>query len=380
MTRFINTLPAPSVLRQPRGIVKVNDVVVPGWIEFEVDNNAFYQADTFRCKFAISALPVDYAPAWWASQSSIFIELFIGFPEDVDNYSASDLDSFIYGQVDELIFDPVGTFIEVSGRDKTADFVDAKTYEQFVNNTASEIAEKLAARHGLTPVVTATTTKAGTYYQLENRRIPLDRSEWDLLTWLAQEEGFSVYVKGKELHFEPRIEPDADQYALRWVPAPLDGATGAPQLNAIDVVMSRNLTLAKDIVVFVRSWNVKQKKGFTVKAQASHTKKAIGKGAAEPDGAAQTYSFVKPGLTKEQAQDMANKKLAELSSHEMKISANQPGDNLLSLTTLVNLSGTGTAFDQTYYPDSVVRRLSTSTGYTMRMSAKNHSPESTVLA
>lgn len=380
MTRFVNTAPAAAGVRQPRGIVKVNGAVVPGWIEFEIDNNAFFHADTFRCRFAVSALPAEYGKAWWASQSEIFLELFIGFPPDVEAYSAADLDSFIYGQVDEVTYDPVGTFIELSGRDKTADFIDAKTYEQFVNNTASEIAELLAARHGLTPVVTNTSTKAGTYYQLENRRIPLDRSEWDLLTWLAQEEGFSVYVKGRELHFEPQVQPDADQYALKWEDQAPDSEIAAPNFNGIDIVCSRNLTLAKDIVVYVRSWNTKQKKGFTVKAQASHTKKAIGKGAEQASGAAQIYSFVKPGLTREQAQAMANAKLKELSAHEMKISASLPGDNLLSLTTLVNLSGTGTAFDQTYYPDSIVRKISFTDGYHMRLSAKNHSPESTVLA
>ena len=380
MTNFINQLPASANVRQPRGVVKVNGTVMPGWLEFEIDNNAFFHADTFRCRFAASALPAEYGPAWWASQSAIFLELFIGFPDDVEAYSAADLDSFIYGQVDEVTYDPVGTFIEVSGRDKTADFIDAKTYEQFVNHTSSMIATELAARHGLTPVVTATSTKAGTYYAQENRRIPLDRSEWDLLTWLAQEEGFSVYVKGRDLHFEPQVQPDADQYALKWVdPAP-DSDQGAPIFNGTGIVCSRNLTLARDIVVYVRSWNTKQKKGFTVKAQASHTKKAIGKGAAQAAGAAQTYSFVKPGLTREQAQAMANARLKELSAHEMKISASLPGDNLLALTTLVSLSGTGTAFDQTYYPDSITRRISFAGGYKMHLSAKNHSPESTVLA
>lgn len=380
MTAFINTITADGAVRQPRGIVKVNGTVMPGWVEFEIDNNAFFHADTFRCRFAASALPSDFGKAWWASQAAIFLELFIGFPSDVEAYSAADLDSFIYGQVDELTYDPVGTFIEVSGRDKTADFIDAKTYEQFVNNTASEIAELLAQRHGLTPVVTATSTKAGTYYQLENRRIPLDRSEWDLLTWLAQEEGFSVYVKGRELHFEPQVQPDAAQYALKWVDPALDADQASPTFNGTSIICSRNLTLAKDIVVFVRSWNTKQKKGFTVKAQASHTKKAIGKGAEQAAGAAQTYSFVKPGLTREQAQTMANAKLKELSAHEMKIAASLPGDNLLALTTLVSLSGTATAFDQTYYPDSITRRISFAGGYEMRLSAKNHSPESEVLA
>lgn len=380
MNAFVND-PAPArAARQPRGLVKVNGEVVPGWIEFEVDNNVFFHADTFRCTFAVSALPAEYGPMWWASQSTIYLELFAGFPSDADNFTAADLDSFIYGRVDEITYDPAGTTIEVTGRDLTAAFIDARTYEQFVNRTASEIAAELAARHGMYAVITHTKTKAGTYYELENRRIPFDRTEWDLLTWLAHEEGFVVYVKGQQLFFEPPPEANATRYALRWSAPTLDGAQPTPAFNGMRLTCSRNLTLANDIVVFVRSWNTKQKKGFTVKAQATHTKKAIGHGDQQAAGPAQSYSFVRPGLTKEQAQKVANAKLAELSAHEMKISAELPADNLLAMSMLIDLSGTGTAYDQTYYPDSIVRSMSVRNGYTMRLSAKNHSPESTVLA
>lgn len=380
MTTYLNDTDGRAVTRQPRGIIKVNGTVVRGWVEFEVDNNAFFHADTFRCKFATSALPDDFGPAWWASQAEIFIEIFAGFPADPQSFTANDLDSLIYGRVDELTYDPAGVFVDINGRDLTADFIDAKTYEQFQNNTASEIVSLLASRHGLTATVIHTPTKAGTYYQLENRRIPLDRTEWDLLTWLAQEEGFNVYVKGTELRFEPQTAPDARQYALRWQPATTDGARSTPTFNGIGLVCSRNLTLARDIKVIVRSWNTKQKKGFTVTAQASHVKTATSKGAQRAAGAAQTYSFVRPGLTKEQAQAFANKQLADLSAHEMKIGVSMPADNLLQLSTPVALSGTGTAFDQVYFPDSIVRKMSVSMGYIMNLSAKSHSPESTVLA
>jgi phage protein D len=378
MNQFVNNPSPASEARQPRGIVRINGAAVPGWLEFEVENNVFFHADTFRCSFAVSALPSEYGPAWWASQSTIHIELLAGFPADPENFTAADLDSFIYGRVDEITYDASGTVIEVTGRDLTAAFIDAKTYEQFVNQTASQIATTLAQRHGMTPVVTATSTKVGSYYEIENRRVPLNRSEWDLLTWLAHEEGFSVYVAGQELHFEPQAEPGAEQYALRWVSPTADG--GAPTFNGKRLVCSRNLTLANDIIVYVRSWNTMQKKGFTVKAQATHTKKAIGRGSAPAAGPEQVYSFVRPGLTKEQAQAYANQRLRELSAHEMKISAELPGDNLLTMRTLIDLSGTGTAFDQTYYPDSIVRALSVRDGYTMRVTAKNHSPESEVLA
>jgi phage protein D len=55
-----------------------------------------------------------------------------------------------------------------------------------------------------------------------------------------------------------------------------------------------------------------------------------------------------------------------------------PGDNDLDTTSLIQLSGTGTAFDQVYFPDSITRRLSFDGGYEMTIEAKNHAPDSTV--
>ncbi|MFD2271423.1 hypothetical protein ACFS07_10485 [Undibacterium arcticum] len=40
--------------------------------------------------------------------------------------------------------------------------------------------------------------------------------------------------------------------------------------------------------------------------------------------------------------------------------------------------GTGTAFDQTYYPESIVREMDLTGGYTMTIKAKNHSPQSVI--
>ena len=98
--------------------------------------------------------------------------------------------------------------VEVDGRDLTARLLDARTQETFSNQTASEIAETLAGRHGLTPNVTATSTLAGRYYEAEHDRITLGQfsratTEWDLLTYLAAREGFEAYISGQTLTFAP---------------------------------------------------------------------------------------------------------------------------------------------------------------------------------
>ena len=59
--------------------------------------------------------------------------------------------------------------------------------------------------------------------------------------------------------------------------------------------------------------------------------------------------------------------------------ARLPGDNLLTTRAQVQLIGTGTAWDQNYFPDTVTRHISFEEGYTMELRAKNHSTQSTVV-
>ena len=75
---------------------------------------------------------------------------------------------------------------------------------------------------------------------------------------------------------------------------------------------------------------------------------------------------------------MANSLLADLTRHEKVLSASLPGDNLLTTRAMVKLVGTGTDWDQVYYPDTVHRSLSMAGGYRMELRAKNHAVESTI--
>jgi hypothetical protein len=57
-----------------------------------------------------------------------------------------------------------------------------------------------------------------------------------------------------------------------------------------------------------------------------------------------------------------------------------PADNILTTENIIKVVGTGTAFDQVYFPDSIVRSFGWDSGYTMTVNAKNHGVESEVSA
>ena len=365
----VNLVPAPSEGRRPRGLVKLGGEVVHGWVSWETNNNVFSSADTFRVEFALKALPIQFDETWWAEQTTIQVEIYGGFPNYPDNYAEVDLIKLLTGNVDHIDYNPVTNTVMVQGRDLSALLIDTKTSEKFPNQTSSQIAETLAARHGLTPVVTATTTRAGTYYEIDHVALNVERSEWDLLTYLATQEQFVVYVRGSELHFEPKPSATGVPYLIQWQP-PKPGA-GSPVANLKQLKFSRDLTIAKGITVTVRSWHQQGGKAYT-KTWPTKIARGVQPGQSAP--AAQNYYFTIPNKTPDEALAIAQQKYAELIQHEMKLDAMMPADNDLDVTTVIVVEGTGTAFDQVYYPESITRFMSISDGYNMTVKAKNLSP------
>lgn len=363
----------------PRGIVKLNGEIVHGWIEFETEANNFYEADTFSLSFAIDA-PDGKPAAWFIDQTEILVELLVavfdGATPNADILEPAT--SIFYGRVDDLDYDPAEGVVELSGRDLTGKLIDTKTTGKWQNLPASEIVRIIAGKNGLTPVVTATAGKAGAYYEIDHVTLTHARSEWDLLTYLAEKTGKVVSVQGKALHFEDKPEAGASNFLIEWV-RPSD-VRAYPVGNVERLSFSKSLTLAKDVIVKVRSWNPKQKRAFTTQARATKRPGTALAQEAQPDGDAQVYSFSKPGLSKEDALVYAQQKLSEISAHELKLAFSAPGTHALDIRTLIEVRGTGTRFDTLYYPDTITRRLVPDDGgYSMEVSAKNHDPNSEVL-
>lgn len=360
----INALPVEARSRQPRGAVKLGGVIVPHET-IEVENNAYRAADTFSVDFALNALPDTYGPAWFGSQSEILCEIFIAEDAtDPDNYQPTAADSLILGQVDDITFDPLAGTIHVTGRDLTARLIDTKTSENFLNQTSSQIAQTLAARHGLTAKVKATMTRVGTYYSQNHSGLSQERSEWDLLVELAAYEDFDVYVRGETLYFQPKPTDSGERYVIQWQ----QPDSGVPESNTTQLQFDRSLTIAKGIVVTVRSWNGKNKRAFEASwPKSAKTTKPGQSGAATP----LAYHYTIAGLTQDQATQRAKAIYEQIVQHMVRLSATLPGDMVLDCSMLVEVRGTGTAWDQTYYPDAVRRSLSVDEGFRMSLTAKN---------
>jgi phage protein D len=326
--------------------VFADGALIAGVLEADVFRNAHLAADRFRVHAALS--PANAA----MFQPGVIIDVQVA----LDGPPVS----LVQGEVDTLTIDPIRRTVELDGRDLTARLLDARTQETFANQTASEIAETLAGRHGLTPAVTATTTLAGRYYGDEHDRIVLGQfsralSEWDLLTFLATREGFEVFVQGSTLVFQP--------------PAAASPVTTLDVADCLSLSLDRALTLARDIEVTVKSWNTRHQAAFVQTARSSARGGRRG-------GPPQRIVVVRPNLTAEEALQLAQRILADLSRHERVVHAELPGELALTPRSQVTLTGTGTDFDQAYFVADLDRQFSLDHGFTQRLRLKNTSPAS----
>jgi len=341
---------AASPVRMPRLLVLANGVPMTSPLDATVTSTGFFGADRFRVR---AALTDDMAI--WAGTASLFVDV---------QAALSPLGGFVslvQGQADTVSLDPLLGTVTIEGRDLSAALMQARTQETFANRTSSDIATVLAGRHGLAAAVQATTTPVGRYWELEHDRLTLNAAgrsttEWDLLVTLALHETFDLWVSGTTLYFQP---PDTVTPPALLFAAP----TPAGPANVTSLQLDRELTFAGDIVVTVKSWH---SRAGTACMQTAQTERG--------SGSSQTYVYVIPNLTPDDALQFAQNKLAELTAHELILIAEMPGELSLWPRAQVQLLGTGTLFDTTFTVDEVERRLHSKRGFSQRLRARASSP------
>jgi len=195
---------------------------------------------------------------------------------------------------------------------------------------------------------------------------------------------------GKTLAFEPAV-PDNSPLVLKYNYAtPGNAKLGA---NAPRISMRQRKLLAGKVTVQVRSWQYQNKQAVlstwvSEKTLQGPTKsgaplapqqvptRAAAQGGAGADGP--FYIERRAGLTQQQADQLAQKLLADYSSHEREVNYEGPG--ILGVTTrrVLRLTGTSTAFDQDYPIRELRRSFDWDRGFTMAITGKSGSPQEAI--
>ena len=328
---------ANSNVRSPSIAVFASGVPVAGVLDAEVNSSSYLSADRYRVRVSLRASGYD---VWAADQ--IELEVRMG----VDGAWAS----MIVGPVDRVDVDPACGEVVVEGRDLTAGFIEARIQENFENQTASMIATTLAARRGLIPAVVPTTNLVGRDFQNDHARTTLDQhakstTEWDLLVRLAEQEGFDVWVGGTTLYFAP-VSLDS----LPLVLTPRD---------CISMRLQRSLTLSAGLSIAVKSWDCRGTQAIVQSAASS-----------DYLGNTPNYIVVRPNMTAESAQALAQRILSQMSQQERCISIEMPGDLTTQPRDSLSVVETRTDFDGIYVITAVERRMSFHEGFTQTLEAR----------
>lgn len=321
-------------VEQPLLQVTIDGFLVPGASYAEVESLAYFSADRFRIGFAIGAdgaTSVAYFAGLTAQTITIGVAVeFGGFVP------------LLTGQIDNVALDLLNNVAVLRGRDLSALMIDAEISETFVNQTSSQIAETIAARHGLSGNVVATATPVGQYYEIDHARYALGvnaraTTEWNLLSWLAQLENFSLSVSGWSLTFGPPV-------------------LEAPVVLSVSSLMTLKIDMATTIPTqtLIKSWNTRNK--MVVNGSAGDTTGA-------------TTTLISPNLSAAQAQAMAGSHLSILAQHGTVMTATMPGELSLTPNIQIVLAGTGSALDQNYVVEAVSRSIDWRTGFTQTVRA-----------
>lgn len=364
-------------VQAPRWRVTANGKPLHGVYELEVVTNNFSEASRF--KFSMAPLPGESRNlAWYAAQADIFVVIDAvlqkGGTADASGSPAPGWTTLLAGRVDSLAINPITGVAACEGRDLAGLFIDSVTQEAFQNQTASQIAAQFVAQQtaaypiaNITGAITPTTTPVGRFYgdnynDVNGGQFWRATNQWNLLQYLAFSEGFQLYFAGSVLTFGPA---PAVPYVM-----PVTFAGTPPVANVEHAEMIRSLTLAKDVEVTVMSWNSQGKLRTIGLAKSSHSQPSQ-----RGVGPVQKYVFLKPDLDQNQALQFAQSRLRDITRRELIVNLRLPGELMLTPNDQVQISGTGTAFDQSYHVDAITRRFSFAQGFQESLRLKNHSTE-----
>jgi phage protein D len=351
-----------GTVNAPRFRVTMNGVAMDGMKEMHVKLAKVFQVGTFSL---VKAFVTDDAfPASWFADTgtkTMLVEI------DVST-DGTTFQTLLTGNVDSHGWDVVANTVTMAGRDQAAVFLDTRTVGTLRNQTASQIAQTLAASHGLTAEVGSDAALVGRKYDIDFDKtkggdFSEATNEWDLLCRLGSQAGIAPYMQGSVLCFQP--PPSSPPSYAVTVQRGDDGLV----MSAEGLTLERHMTTARDVIVTVESWNSKAKKKFSATYRTS-TKKASGDADVQPT----RYFYRLPNYTQAQCQDYATQKALDISTHERNIQVRAPSFVMLTPVHVVSVSGTGTDYDQTYYPQAISYAITFDHGASTDIAAKYSSP------
>lgn len=336
--------------RTPRAFVVVNGTAITP-MSVDVSMSKTHKSDTFHCEIPFGALPAGMKEDFWSTANDISVQV------QIQTDATSGPVQIFDGKVDQVqhMFDT--RVLKMQGRDKTAALIDNTSTEKFTNQQPDQIVQTICGRHGITANTDSVGKKAGRIFQFDYAKINQRISEWTVIQKLADLFGMTAYMTAGQVYWKKYPEQLPVVNVSYVPPTPELYANG----NFMRLRTARNLILGRPVHVKVASWNHKEAKLYQ--------NEQVAPGSGDP----LIYNYQAPGLTNDQVERLAQKRLSENTSHELSFELEMPGDPTVTPRFMMQLSGTGTAYDATHQIKTVEHQISHERGYTMMISAKSKS-------
>lgn len=349
-----------STFDQPRGIVLINNIQVD-FIDINIMTNGVYNSDMWRVNIPMDGLPTSMNKKVLMESPDLQVKIYIGYPKNPENYNISDLNFIVQGNTDTVDPNWRQRTFELKGRDFSSLFinslVDQSQYLN-VNATAYDIVKKLVEEKGLKFNGVQTTTPIGNFFYDAYFFQPTLKTNWDLMSSLAEAENYDLYVYGDTVNFVP--QSSLETYNVQYTESP------NPISNTISLAGRRQMSLYKTVTVNVISYN-QATKSVNVGTATNPGQTSTVKLGHEPT----IYKISIPNLSPTQAQAKANSLLKKILINGIQINFESHGDLSIIKNNTINLSGTNTAADQKYYAFRIGHEFSKTDGLITTTFARN---------
>ena len=325
-----------------------------------VTQNATGSSSSFAAE-----VPIDLLLANGWTMSSLASQPEIDGSIYISNDIAGDANGtlMITGVVDDIEIHIPAMSVSITGRDLSAKMHNNLNTTQYLNQTSSQIVQNIAGNYGLGVSGGSSSGMVGREYTKDFVKMFDGESDWSAVRALAEIEGFAVFVKGgsSSLYFG---QPGQNgSYSVSYQPPTPDSPAAG---DFLQISLHRNLNLGGTVTTNASAFDPHTKKTLKAKATCSGN-----------DGNTLGYDCRGANLTQDQLEKLAKTRVGMAVRHEMEIDAELVGDTSLVAGMSLKISGTQSAFDNSYDVDCATHEVNDD-GYVMTVLARSMSSGRTI--
>lgn len=337
----------PSAAWKPRFRVIVNEENWSEWfVHGQIKQQGLFRNGTFVLDFDLGKAgdidpasgvikpgsPLDKLLTPHITAFRDVVQIYMDYASDPDD--DSQLPLVFDGVADTIELDFANSVLTMEGRDRSAVLQESFTHAQFRNSTVTGVVKEIAEKHKLEPNIVDPGTSIGTIFSEE--RIDFENvpsagyNDWDLLTRMAEHDGYTVFVSDGKLNYVP-IEHADDVVLFEY------------GVNLMNLKARRNLSTANSrVTVEMASVQVQDKDSAYVSA-GSKSRKSAG------DGLSAVYRFTDfPSRDPETLGLIAEGLALMYAQMEHLVTFETTGHTRQKLSNKILIRGTGSIFDREY--------------------------------